>query len=118
MARLISCGEHTIDVDLLSENGWVLDVGCRGYGFANEVLRHKNCRVIAVDPGSDIGTPSDSRIVFENVAVVHDQTVKQAHFFEYGDGYGSHSHLLMDAVPRAALRVAGMVKPVTCVTMQ
>lgn len=46
---------HTVDADLLPEAPIVLDVGCRGFDFANEILTLRpHAKVIALDPARDV----------------------------------------------------------------
>jgi len=53
---LLACLDHkTVDLSRLT-GGWVLDGGCRGFGFT-EALLLRGCRVVAVDPGENIHNP-------------------------------------------------------------
>jgi len=47
--------EHTFDLDLLKNPmiPWVLDVGCRGFGMAKQLVS-MGCNVVAMDPDPDI----------------------------------------------------------------
>jgi len=55
--NLRTLDSHTIDLDLLPEAPTVLDVGCRWWGFVNEILALRPAaRVIAMDPDPDIET--------------------------------------------------------------
>jgi FkbM family methyltransferase len=60
--------EHSIDVDLL-KGGAVLDIGCRGFGFAR-ALAELGCRVIAIDPNPSIDDPKIAGVTFINKALV------------------------------------------------
>ena len=63
------CG-HTIDVDLLPQSGWVLDVGCRDFGFSREILRLRGGMLaLAFDPDPEVKAPSTPRIAFASGAV-------------------------------------------------
>jgi len=44
---------HTIDLSLLSNGGWVLDLGCRDFLFSGEMLYYR-MNVVAVDPYKDL----------------------------------------------------------------
>lgn len=46
--KLVTIAEHTIDVDRLTPGGWVLDGGCRNFGFARGLVE-RGCRVLAID---------------------------------------------------------------------
>jgi hypothetical protein len=66
---------HTIDVDLLPQTGWALDVGCRDFLFSREILRMREAMlVLALDPGPDIvfdpAAKENFGIAFSPAAVV------------------------------------------------
>lgn len=54
---------HSIDTDLLT-GGYVLDAGCRGFRFTNEIL-NRGCRVIALDPATDVEYDVPSNRLFD-----------------------------------------------------
>jgi hypothetical protein len=89
--------EHSIDTDLLPENPVILDVGCRGYEFDNEILAIRpNARIYAVDPDPEIDAPDDPRIFFFRIAITElpDASVKWqgpgegAYICDVPSGYG------------------------------
>jgi FkbM family methyltransferase len=45
--------EHTVATNQLHPLGWVLDGGCRGWGFTEHFMQHKQ-RVVAVDADPDV----------------------------------------------------------------
>ena len=62
---------HTIDVDLLPESGWVLDVGCRDLIFAREILKLRGAMIVlAFDPAPDVEVPDMPGVAFARTAVV------------------------------------------------
>lgn len=62
---------HSLRTDLLT-GGWVLDVGCRGFGFARALVG-RGCKVLALDPDKDITDPHIPGVVFDRVALVGHQ---------------------------------------------
>jgi len=49
--NLQKLSDHTVDVDLLPETGWALDIGCRGFGWSRDILRLRHgMMVLAFDP--------------------------------------------------------------------
>lgn len=65
----------SIDIERLKEsirvhNKPVLDVGCRGFQFADEVAYIYDGMVYALDPSPDVSFPSTSRIKFFPYALV------------------------------------------------
>jgi len=79
--------EHTLDTALLKPGCTVLDVGCRGFGFGNELRKRFHARVYEVDI-DDLGNSQ--------------------HYYRCGiaaaDGYGDVSH---DPDPLARQLVSG-----------
>lgn len=69
---LETIAEHTIETDLLTPGGFVLDAGCRNFNFAKE-LTQKGCYVLAIDADPSIEGPSDVKnLLFQNFAISHD----------------------------------------------
>lgn len=68
MRNLICVGEHTVDANLLTSGGYVLDAGCRDFTFARG-LAERGCRVVAVDADPTVEDPSVAGIAFANVAI-------------------------------------------------
>jgi FkbM family methyltransferase len=53
--NLKTLASHTIDVDLLPDEPFVLDVGCRWFDFTRGVLAWRpKAQIIALDPSSDV----------------------------------------------------------------
>jgi FkbM family methyltransferase len=78
--------EHTIDLDLLS-GGWVLDVGARGFEFAQEIVS-LGCKVLSLDCSRTVQDPHIEGITFRNLALSHWDCVGS--FQDWGNGTGSH----------------------------
>ena len=81
-------GEHTIDVDMLSENPIVLDVGCRGFEFDRDILKLRpKAKIIALDPDPSIEEPSEESILFLRAAMTHRS---DSHVLWQGPGDGGY----------------------------
>jgi hypothetical protein len=66
---------HTLDLDRLPEKPLVLDVGCRGFGFARDVLDERpEARIICLDPDPTIKAPAEPRIQYLHMALVGGKT--------------------------------------------
>ena len=86
---IIRACDHSYNPKLLS-GGYVLDAGARGFGFSMAMV-NKGCKVIALDPGSDVELPSDNRIVFYREALVAKSIGPEIFDDKVGDNqYGSH----------------------------
>ncbi len=75
-------GEHTVDAELLTPGGWVLDAGCRDFTFARE-LAARGCKVVAVDADPTVEDPQIDGITFVNSALCDVPGVRQ--FFMHQD---------------------------------
>jgi len=70
--NLQKLSDHTVDVDLLPETGWALDIGCRGFGWSRDILRLRpGMMVLAFDPDPEIEAPATAGIAFARAAVWH-----------------------------------------------
>ena len=59
-------------MSLLPDCPLVLDIGCRDFGFSNEILRHRpEASIIALDPDVEIKPPANNRIAFIPKAFTH-----------------------------------------------
>ena len=82
---MIEIDNHTIEESLIDPNGWILDLGCINFKFANEVKKYcKN--IICVDPNPTIDE-SPIGIFFERYALVSND-VSEVDFFIYDDKHG------------------------------
>lgn len=84
---MITIDTHTVEESLLSK-GWVLDVGCRGFGFARE-LSERGCQVLALDPDPSITAPSIPNVIYEKKALVAKPT-PSATYASWSTGEGNH----------------------------
>jgi len=58
--NLANLASHTVDLDRLPEVPIVLDVGCRWFDFAKEIMRLRpQARIVALDPGPDVEQPTE-----------------------------------------------------------
>jgi FkbM family methyltransferase len=86
--NLVTLSSHTLDLDLLPEAPTVLDVGCRWFDFAVEIVSHRPlANVIALDPSPDVAaafetTKQPTAVKFRSAALVGSGYAKQflAHF--------------------------------------
>lgn len=79
--------EHTIDVGLLPDNAIVLDAGCRGYGFAKQILKERpHATVIAVDADEDTEVSPHPQIKLLTVAIVGKDSQKFAEYYAIDKG--------------------------------
>lgn len=60
--------DHSVDIDRLPEHPAVLDVGCRGFGFAKS-FADRGARVIALDPDPEISDPRINDVTFLHLAL-------------------------------------------------
>lgn len=82
--------EHTLDLDRLTSGGWVLDVGCRFFDLTAELVK-SGCRVLAIDPSSEVTDPGMDGVVFERCALVGDAGLSMATFCDNKDA----AHLVL-----------------------
>lgn len=68
--------EHTIDVDLVSICGHVLDAGCRDFHFSR-VLASLGARVVAVDADPEVSDPDIDGVRFERAVIDTDSGVRR-----------------------------------------
>lgn len=59
--NLVTIAEHTVDVDRLTPGGWVLDAGCRNFGFSRGLVE-RGCRVLTLDPDPTVEDPKERGI--------------------------------------------------------
>jgi len=80
---MITLSEHTIEETIIDKNGWVLDLGCINFTFANEIKRYCN-NILCIDPNPNIKEIPDG-IIYERMAVTHDETINEQSFYIYND---------------------------------
>jgi FkbM family methyltransferase len=83
---MITISEHTIDETIIDKNGWVLDLGCINFTFANDVKKYCN-NVLCIDPNPNIKEVPDG-IIYDRMAVTHDENVSEMSFYIYNDIQG------------------------------
>jgi len=59
---------HTVDVDLFTKGGWVLDAGCRDFHFTKYATR-RGCNVVALDADPTVADPHIEDVHFYNSAI-------------------------------------------------
>lgn len=66
---LVVLDTHTVAENLLTPGGWAIDVGCRGFVFARELVA-RGLNVICLDPDPAIEDPNVEGVTFLNKALV------------------------------------------------
>lgn len=90
--NLVQLSGHTVDLDLLPEYCNVLDVGCRGFDFTQDILKHRpNACIVAMDPDPEIvfrnlGTAA---VDYLNLALVGDKEQRRSRYASYSTGEGN-----------------------------
>lgn len=84
---------HTVDLSLLTQGGYVLDLGCRDFIFTQEML-NIGMKVISIDPYKDIQIEqkllNNKNFIFKNMACVGLKTNEYLKYYEYND-WGANS---------------------------
>ena len=80
---MITLSEHTIEESIIDKNGWVLDLGCINFTFANSIKKYCN-NIICVDPNPNIKIIPEG-IFYENKAITHLDNCLEQEFFIYND---------------------------------
>lgn len=80
---MITISEHTIEESIIDKNGWVLDLGCINFTFANEVKKYCD-NILCIDPNPNIKEIPNG-IIYERKAVTHLNNLKTQNFYIYND---------------------------------
>lgn len=84
---------HSVNTELLTEGGYVLDLGCRDFIFTQHML-NRNMKVISLDPYKGIEVPegleNHPNLIFLNKACVGIKKEEKVHYHEYND-WGANS---------------------------
>ena len=84
--------EHTIDETIIDRNGWILDLGCINFTFAQEIKPYCD-NILCVDPNPKIlDDEIPKNVIYERIAITHQENVKTQTFYIYNDKNG-HSLL-------------------------
>lgn len=76
--------EHSIDLDLLTPGGWVMDFGCGvDFNFSKKMLE-LGMNVIGIDPNPKIVNVPDG-IIYERMALVSDESINNVVLDIYND---------------------------------
>ena len=76
--------EHTVDLDRITPDGWVLDVGCRFFDLTKCFVA-VGCKVLAIDPSNNVLDPRIPGVCFERCAMVGNPEVTFATFSDSVD---------------------------------
>lgn len=80
---MITISEHTIEESIIDKNGWILDLGCINFTFANDVKKYCD-NILCIDPNPNIKEIPEG-ILYERKAVVHLENIKTQNFYIYND---------------------------------
>jgi hypothetical protein len=87
--NLVQLASHTVDLDLLPERPWVLDVGCRGFDFAEGVRQHRpRAMIVCLDPSGEVAAHPRSEFIYFQTALVADPTLEDVDLETWSDGVG------------------------------
>lgn len=86
MKNISTISDHSLNLDLISKNGWVLDLGCLNFNFYKE-LKKITKNIICVDPNPKIGDiPDDCIFINKAIHTINNQKID---YFIYEDQYGN-----------------------------
>lgn len=66
--NIVSVASHSVDVELLTKGGWVLDAGCRDFKFSKEMVS-LGCKVLSLDPDPE-AVPGTDEVLEKNINFV------------------------------------------------
>lgn len=78
--------EHSVDLSLIKRDSKVLDLGCRSFSFANEMLKYVD-EIYCVDADNSVKT-EDPRIKLINVAISNENKITR--YVKFGNGTGNY----------------------------
>lgn len=118
---MITIDDHTFDEKLLTETGWIIDAGCRGFKFANYITENKprishqdfNYRTYCLDIEGFEATGNIT--VFKQAALSATPGQTEAYFF--GNGTGNFIKGI-NGVPGNTEDRPCETKTVQCITLQ
>jgi FkbM family methyltransferase len=85
---MITIQEHSIEESIIDKEGWILDLGCINFSFAKDLKQYCN-NIICVDPNPNIDQSLiPEGIIYENIAVTHDENITEQTFYIYNDVQG------------------------------
>ena len=83
---IINISEHSIETDLLTPGGWVMDFGCGvDFNFSKKMV--EMCmKVISIDPNPNIvDVPQIENLFYERMALVSDETIESISLDVFND---------------------------------
>jgi FkbM family methyltransferase len=85
---MITIQEHSIEESIIEKDGWILDLGCINFSFSKDIKQYCN-NIICVDPNPSIDKNLiPEGIIYENLAVTHDENITEQTFYIYNDIQG------------------------------
>lgn len=85
---IVTCDGHSYDESLLTPGGWALDVGARGFKFAEQMAEH-GLRVIAMEPDISATYDGPRDVHLLHAALVGNADVSWAMYAGWSDGTGN-----------------------------
>lgn len=111
--REIFCvDEHSFIPSIIKYKGWVIDAGCRGWGFSNFAVELGN-KVYSIDVENFVNVPAG--VIFNNAALSHQSGEVEAYF--YGNGTGNFLKGINEA-PENSIERPCETKIVKCITLE
>lgn len=95
---IVTCDGHSYDESLLAPGGWALDVGARGFEFADRMAEH-GLRVIAMEPDRLVRYAGRHEVNVLYTALVGNPETEFAMYAGWSDGTGNQ---LADIQPEHA----------------
>lgn len=86
MRDVRTIAEHSVDLSLIHRQSKVLDLGCRNFSFANDILDYVD-EVYCVDPDQSVNSNYE-KVVVLNVAVTAESGYKD--YVKFGNGTGNY----------------------------
>lgn len=83
---IISISEHSVETDILTPGGWVMDFGCGvDFTFSMKMIE-MGMKVISIDPNPNIiNTPQLENLFYERKALVTDESIESISLDVFND---------------------------------
>jgi FkbM family methyltransferase len=87
--KITTLDEHSFDLESLSKEYPILDVGCRGFSLSKHLVE-LGYTVVAIDPDPIVKNPNVQGIRFENVALTSKRLTGTRELTTFGNGTGNY----------------------------
>lgn len=85
---IVTCDGHSYDESLLTPGGWALDVGARGFKFADRMAA-MGLNVIAMEPDRSVRYEGPHNVRCLNTALVGNPLMESSMYAVWSDGSGN-----------------------------